>query len=133
MSEFKPTAWVRTNCPYSFKFRLFVTEAGISDRFHLVPMDPDDLEFAATKSEIDRRSGRSTSFPTVEIAPSVFLSDSDALIEHYSSEYGIDPAETPTLTFYRNGLFVCYVEMFSILASPLGWIARLGRRPKAFR
>lgn len=133
MSEFKPTAWVRTNCPYSFKFRLFVTEAGISDHLQFVAMDPDSPDFAAVKSEIDRRSGRETVFPTVEVAPNEFLSDSEALIEHFSAKHGIDASELPTLAFYRSGLYVCYLEMFSILARPLGWIARLGRRPKAFR
>jgi hypothetical protein len=133
LPEFKPTAWVRTNCPYSFKFRLFVTEAGISDQFQFVAMDPDSPDFARVKSEIDRRSGRKTVFPTVEVAPNEFLTDSEALINHFSAEHGIDASDLPTLTFYRNGLYVCYIEMFSILASPLGWIARLGRRPKAFR
>jgi hypothetical protein len=133
LSEFKPTAWVRTNCPYSFKFRLFVTEAGISDQFQFVAMDPNSPDFARVKSEIDRRSGQKTVFPTVEVAPNEFLTDSEALINHFSAEHGIDVSDLPTLTFYRNGLYVCYIEMFSILASPLGWIARIGRRPKAFR
>lgn len=96
-------------------------------------MDPDSPNFSATKSQIDQRAGTSTVFPTVETAPGRFMADSDALIEHYSVEFGVEHADLPTLTFYRNGLFVCYVEMFSILASPLGWIARLGRRPQAFR
>jgi len=133
LSDFKPTAWVRTNCPYSFKFRLFVTEAGISDRFQFVAMDPDGPDFESVKSEIDRRSGKKTVFPIVEVAPDDFMTDSDALIKHFSSEHGIDASDLPTLAFYRNGLYVCYIEMFSILASPLGWIARLGRRPKALR
>lgn len=133
MTEFKPTAWVRTNCPYSFKFRIFVAEAGLSDKFHFVPMDPDSPDFATIKSEVDRRSGRKTAFPTVEIAPDEFKDDSDALIAHYSSKFGVNPTGLPTLDFYRKGLFICYLEMFSILARPLGWIARYGRRPKAFR
>lgn len=133
MSDFKPIAWVRTNCPYSFKFRLFVTEAGISDQFQFVAMDPDSPDFERVKSEIDQRSDQKTVFPIVEIAPNKFLTDSDVLIDHFAAEHGIDTSDLPTLTFYRNGLYACYIEMFSILASPLGWIARLGRRPKAFR
>jgi hypothetical protein len=133
MSTFKPTAWLRTNCPYSFKFRIFITEAGIADHFHIVAMNPDHADFAAKSAEISRRSGVKTVFPTVEIAPEQFMADSDALIAHYATSLSIDPASLPTLDFYRNGLFVCYTEMFAILATPLGWLARLGRRPKAFR
>lgn len=133
MAKFKPTAWIRTNCPYSFKFLLFVTEAGLKDQFDFVPMDPDSAEFATTKQSIDQRAGRLSSFPIVEIAPDEFLSDSDALITHFGERYEIDPDKMYSLMFYRRGLYVCYLEMFSILARPLGWIARLGKRPKAFR
>lgn len=133
MPDFTPTAWVRTNCPYSFKFRLFVTEAGLATAFRFIPMDPDSAEFAPEKAELDRRAGRVTVFPTVEVAPGRFMSDSDALIAHFAAERGIDETGLATLAFYRGGLYPCYLEMFSILATPLGWIARLGRRPKAFR
>lgn len=133
MSEFIPTAWVRTNCPYSFKFRLFVTEAGLSDQFSFIPMDPDSPDFATIKGELDRKAGRSITFPLVEVAPNQFMTDSDALITHFADRYGLDDSAMPTLSFYRSGLYVCYLEMFAILAKPLGWIARLGRHPKAFR
>ena len=133
MTEFVPTAWVRTNCPYSFKFRLFVVEAGLAKKFHFVPMTPGSKDFEEIKSQIEHRSGRKAQFPTVEVAPGTFMTDSDELIEYFAAQYGKSANELETLSFYRNGIFLCYVEMFSILARPLGWIARLGRRPFAFR
>ena len=133
MEDFRPTAWVRTNCPYSFKFRLFVTEAGLAEQFNFIEMDPDSSDFIRMRSELDQRSGRRTSFPTVEVTSGEFMSDSDALIDHFAETLGIDQSALPALSFYRRGLYVCYLEMFSILSRPLGWVARLGRRPKAFR
>lgn len=133
MADFKPTAYIRTNCPYSFKFLLFLTEAGLQDQFDFVPMNPETAEFETRKTEIEGRMGRNAVFPLVEVAPSEFMSDSDNLIEHFSANHDIDSASLYALKFYRGGLYPCYLEMFSILATPLGWIARLGKRPKAFR
>ena len=41
MSDFRPKAYVKTVCPFSFKFRLFVTEAGLADQVEFIPMNPD--------------------------------------------------------------------------------------------
>lgn len=133
MSDFIPTAWVRTTCPYSFKLRLFLTEAGLTGKVTFVPMDPDAADFRAKKAELDRMAGHHTAFPTVEVAPGEFRSGSDELIAHFAALHGIEEASLPTLAFYRGGLYPAYLEMFAILASPLGWIMRLGRKPRALR
>lgn len=133
MAKFKPKAWVRTNCPYSFKFRLFLLEAGLSDEFQIFSMDPDSPDFSQKVSKMEAQFNQKVIFPIVEHAPGKVLTDSDALIEYFSSKWKIDQSKLSVLSFYRSGLFVCYVEMFSILARPLGWVARLGTRPKAFR
>lgn len=133
MTDFKPTAYIRTNCPFSFKFLLFVTEAGLQDQFEFVPMNPETPEFETRKKEIEARMARKAVFPLVEVAPEEFMSDSDTLIDHFGQSFGVDADGMYALKFYRSGLFPCYLEMFSILAAPLGWIARLGKRPKAFR
>jgi hypothetical protein len=133
MTDFKPTAYIRTNCPYSFKFLLFVTEAGLQDRFDFVPMNPEAEEFVHREQEIEERMGRNAVFPLVEVAAGEFMSDSDNLIDHFSRIHNIDSGAMFALKFYRGGLYLCYLEMFSILATPLGWLARLGKRPKAFR
>lgn len=133
MPDFTPTIWVRTTCPYSFKLRLFLTETGLTGTVSFIPMDPDAPEFRAKKAELDRIAGRPTAFPTAEIAPGEFLSGSDELIRHFAALHGIDEASLPTLAFYRGGLYPAYLEMVDILASPLGWIMRLGRKPRALR
>lgn len=133
MSDFKPTAWVKTTCPFSFKFRLFATEAGLHDRFEFVAMNPMEEGFAAAKADLEARSGGPVVFPTVEVAPGEFQNDSDALIERYAGENGIDPGSLPTLQFYLGGLFPTILDLFDYSAGPLPWLIHLGRRPLAFR
>jgi glutathione S-transferase len=133
MSEFIPTAYVKTNCPFSFKFRLFILEAGLTAHVRFVALDPDAANHAKDKAELASKIGRRHSFPVVEAEPDNYLTDSDDLIDHFASVHGVDPETLPTLNFYRTGLFPAFLEMFHILATPLGWIARLGRKPTAFR
>lgn len=133
MSDFHPTAYVKTNCPFSFKFRLFAAEAGLAKHIHFVALDPDSPNHAAEKSELAAKVGHAHTFPVVEIETGSYMTDSDELIEFFAERHGIDAASLPTLQFYRTGLFPTFLEMFHVLASPLGWIARMGRKPKAFR
>lgn len=133
MSEFKPRAFVKTTCPFSFKFRLFVTEAGLSDQFEFVPMDPFSDDFSAVKADIEAKYGKPVIFPVVEVEPGKFMSDSDALITHYASKFGVDDKALPTLNFYRNGLFPTIMELEDLSSGPLQWLIRLGRVPRAFR
>ena len=133
MSDFIPTAYVKTNCPFSFKFRLFITEAGLDTHVRFVALDPDTPSHTKDKADLALKIGHSHTFPVVEVEPNSYLTDSDDLIAHFANLHGIDPMTLPTLQFYRTGLFPTFLEMFHILATPLGWIARLGRKPKAFR
>jgi glutathione S-transferase len=133
MSEFIPTAYVKTNCPFSFKFRLFITEAGLAAHVRYVALDPNAPSHKRDKADLASKIGRDHTFPVVEVEPNNYLTDSDDLISHFANLNGIDPVTLPTLQFYRTGLFPTFLEMFHILATPLGWIVRLGRNPTAFR
>ncbi len=133
MADFAPKAYVKTNCPFSFKFRLFALEAGLAETMEFIELDVDASSHASEKSELRSRVGRAHTFPIVEIAEQEFMDDSDLLIEHFAKLHDIDDSQLSTLNFYRDGLFPTFLEMFHILAMPLGWVARGGRKPKAFR
>lgn len=133
MSGFKPTAYVKTNCPFSFKFRLFMTEAGLAETIRFVALDPKSASYMTDKDTLAKKIGHKHTFPVVETEPGKYLTDSDALIAFFADLHSVDPATMATLQFYKSGLFPTFLEMFHILATPLGWIARLGRKPTAFR
>ncbi len=67
MSDFKPKAYVKTNCPYSFKFRLFAVEAGLADQIEFVELDVDAMSHAKDKMDLRDRVGRAHTFPIVEV------------------------------------------------------------------
>jgi len=133
MPDFIPNAYVKTNCPFSFKFRLFMMEAGLSRNVRFVAIDPDSPNYEQEKADLQTKVGHAHTFPIVEVEPGIYRADSDELILYFSDFHAIEPATLPTLNFYETGLYPTFLEMFHILATPLGWLARFGRKPKAFR
>lgn len=102
---FKPKAYLREGCPFSFKFLLFASEGGIRDKFELIRCNPDAPGFEAIRSSLQAGLHKPATFPTVEIEPGRFLSDSDDLIEHYASLYHIEVEKLPVLSFYLQTIF----------------------------
>ncbi|HEY8519632.1 MAG TPA: hypothetical protein VIN61_06105 [Gammaproteobacteria bacterium] len=108
---FKARAYVKEGCPFSFKFLLFMTEAGLLDRIEIVRMDPNDPSFEATKARLSEGLGKPATFPTVEVAPGVYQSDSERLIALFAERHGVNPDELPILSFYKQTIFPQVVEL----------------------
>ena len=100
---FKPKAYLKEGCPYPFKYLLFMAEAALIDRIEIVRCDPDSADFDKTKDKLTQATGREATFPTVEIEPGRYLSDSDRLIDHFAAVYKVDPGTLPALLFAASG------------------------------
>ena len=105
-------AYLLLGCPFCFKFLLFMTEAGLLDQIEVITLDHSAPDYGDTKQSLEEKAGRKVSFPTVEIAPGVYESDTQALIDHYRAKGGIGDASLPTLEFYEQGLFQNVVNLF---------------------
>lgn len=96
--------YLRTDCPFSFKFLLFISEARVLDRFEIVRADPNSAEFEQIKAKLEQATGKKATFPTVEIEPGIYKSDSDALIEHFAKKLNVDVSSLVALAFYKEGI-----------------------------
>ena len=112
--SFKPKAYLKEACPFSFKFWLFMVEAGIADQIEVIRCAPNDPAFEKVKASLAKGLGRAASFPTVEIEPGHYQSDSDALIQHFASRNGIDASQLPALAFYKETIFPQIVELHKL-------------------
>ena len=108
---FKPKAYLKEGCPYSFKYLLFMTEAGLLNQVDVIRCDPESAKFDVVKEKLSKATGRDATFPTVEIAPQRYLSDSDKLIGHYARASNVDPGKLPALSFYNETLFPQLVSL----------------------
>lgn len=102
---FKPRAHLKEGCPYSFKYLLFMAEAGLVDRIDVRRYEDESPEYEAAKEKLGEATGKQAEFPTVEIEPGRYMTDSDELIAHFARRHGIDAAKLPALSFYKETIF----------------------------
>ena len=98
------TAYFKRTCPYSLKFRIFLSEADLEDRFNMVVFDDGDDTHQQLRRRLEQ-AGLKPSFPAVETDNDQFRTGSDELIQHYAREAGIDPGQLPLLDYYTRGVF----------------------------
>jgi len=112
--EFRAKAYIKEKCPFSFKFLVFMSEAGLLDRIDIVRVDPGDSGFENTKSMLGEHLGNPATFPVVEVKPGQYMTDSDRLIERYAAEAHLDADSMPVLSFYKQSIFPQLIELFQI-------------------
>jgi hypothetical protein len=109
--SFKAKAYLKDGCPFSFKFLLFMVEAGLADRIEVIRCNPSDAQFDAIKAKLAAGLGKDATFPTVEVEPGQYQSDSDALIRRFANEHGVRTQGLPALTFYTETIFPQVIEL----------------------
>jgi glutathione S-transferase len=109
-STFKPRAYVKNGCPFSFKYLVFMAEAGLLGEIEIVRLRESAPDFAAIKKDLSAHLGKPATFPTVEVEPTHFMADSDRLIEHFASLYGQNVDDLPVLKFYKETIFPQLLE-----------------------
>lgn len=102
---FRARAYLKLGCPFSFKFLLFASEAQLLDSIEIVRCDPERPEFENIKTKLERATNAKASFPTVEVEPGVYKTDSDKLIEYYAQRKRVADQKLQALSFYRDSIF----------------------------
>ncbi len=111
---FTAKAYVKDGCPFSFKYLVFMTEAGLLGNIEIVRLREGDADFDATKQRLSDGLGKPASFPTVEIEPNRYMSDSDKLIEHYAERHRLRADDLPVLSFYKQTILPKLFELHKL-------------------
>lgn len=108
---FKPIVYLKQNCPFCMKIRLFILEAGLAD-------DVETRDFAGGTPREDMIRAElaphlsKVSFPAAQLQPGQFIADSDAIIAALARESGRDPAEMPVYQNYVEGPFAVLMKLW---------------------
>ena len=113
-NAFKPKAYVKEGCPFSFKFLVFMAEGGLLDQIEIVRVEAEGPSAEATKQKLTEQLGKAATFPTVEIERGRYMTDSDRLIEHYAEREGWRPDEMPVLSLYKQTIFPQLLELHQL-------------------
>ncbi len=111
---FKAKAYIKEGCPFSYKFLAFMAEAQLLDEIEIVRLREGDAGYEATKRMLDERLGKAATFPTLELEPGLYMTDSDRLIEHYAKREALRPDEMPVLSLYKQGILPKLFELHKI-------------------
>ena len=101
-AEFRPVLYLKDKCPWCLKLRLFLLEAGLADLVEERFFAAGDEAEAGIRAYLGAHLEKVT-FPTVELAPQQFLQDSQAIIDHYAAQAGVDVASLKVLDQYVRG------------------------------
>ena len=102
---FMPKAYLKEGCPFSFKYLLFMAEARLLDRIEVIRCNLESAGFEGIKAKLAAATNEPATFPTVEVEPGRYQSDSDQLIEYYARTNKIVLSDLPALSFYTEGIF----------------------------
>ncbi|KAA0116690.1 glutathione S-transferase domain-containing protein [Methylobacterium sp. P1-11] len=102
-ATFKPTVYLKTGCPFCLKVRLFLLETGQLDQVVLREFVPGDDEVTAIRALLAPVVEKVT-FPTAELTPGRFTTESDAIVAYFAKLAGVDPDALPTYRSYLDGV-----------------------------
>jgi len=98
------------------------------DDLNIVRLREGEAGFDATKQRLSEQLGKPVSFPTVEIEPGRYMSDSDRLIEHYAEPHRLIPDELPVLSLFKQTIFPKLIELHKLKTGKASRAASSGLR-----
>ena len=110
--NFKPILYLKNGCPFCFKLRVFLLDAGLLDRFVLREFSEGSNDEKAIRDELSPHFDK-VSFPSAQVTSGTYKKDSDELIAHFAKERGVDPAKLGTYQAYVEGPFALIMSLFS--------------------
>lgn len=109
--DFMPVLYLKQNCPFCLKVRIALLETGPHDgivQHDVAGGSPQDEAVRATLAPHLTRIG----FPTAEIAPGRFLTESDEIVAWIGERAGRDPATLPVYRNYVDGPFATMMTLW---------------------
>ena len=110
-TDFRPILFLLHQCPFCLKLMIYLTEAGLIDRFDLVVFESGSAEQLQVRDRLSPHFDQ-LSFPVAEVAPGDFRKDSDALIAYFADQGGADPATLTLLPYYDTGVKSHVISLF---------------------
>ncbi|MEE3622941.1 glutathione S-transferase N-terminal domain-containing protein [Nitrospirillum sp. BR 11752] len=108
---FKPIVYLKQNCPFCMKIRLFILEAGLGAEVETRDFGSgtpqEDTVRAELKDHLDK-----VSFPAAQIRPGQFITESDDIIAALARKSGRDPATMPIYQNYVDGPFAALMRLW---------------------
>lgn len=111
MADFTPTLYLKDKCPFCFKVRIALLEAGLWDKVIVREFVTGEPEEAAIRETLAPHFEKVT-FPAAEIAPGKYLADSDGIVAELVGTVGKKPEDLTALNAYLRGPFASMMNLY---------------------
>lgn len=111
MPEFRPAIFIKEKCPFCLKLRIGLLEAGMAGEVDWKEHAPGGPAEEEAKARLAGNVEKVT-FPTAEVAPGEYVADSDAILDHFLANKGVDRKTLPVLDAYVTGAFQGLMDLY---------------------
>lgn len=110
-TSFKPIVYLKQNCPFCMKVRLFLLEAGMGETVETRDFAEGTAEEDAIRAELLPHFEK-PSFPTAQLEPGRYVAESDDIIAFLAEKSAHDPANMPVYRNYVDGPFALAMKLW---------------------
>lgn len=107
---FTPIIYLKENCPFCLKIRIFLLESGLADQVEIRNFAAGSDEEASIRAELQQNLEK-VSFPAAQFEPGRYIAESDDIIAILAEKSGCDPTKMPVYRNYINGIFATAMRL----------------------
>jgi glutathione S-transferase len=111
VNSFKPIVYLKENCPFCLKVRLFLLESGLASEVEIRDFIPGTQQEDVVRSELSPHFEKVT-FPTAQLEPGRYVAESDDIVAFFAAKAGRDPADMPVYRNYVDGVFAMSMQLW---------------------
>ncbi|MGO4568419.1 glutathione S-transferase N-terminal domain-containing protein [Rhizobium sp. 2YAF20] len=108
---FKPVVYVKENCPFCLKVRLFLLEAGMMEAVEIRDFAPGSKQEEDIRAELSPHLAQ-VSFPSAQLEPGRYIAESDDIIAFLAVKSGREPTSLPVFENYVEGPFKMMMNLW---------------------
>lgn len=108
---FKPIVYLKENCPFCLKVRLFLLESGLASEVESRDFVPGTEQEEKIRTDLLPHLDK-VSFPCGQLEPGRYVTESDDIVAFFAAKAGRDPAGLPVYRNYVDGVFAMSMKLW---------------------
>lgn len=99
----RPVVYLKKNCPWCLKLRLFLLEADLIDSIEIRDFSPNTQQEQEVRAELGAHLDKVT-FPAAQMKPGFYMRVSDDIIAYFAAAAQVVPKPMPAFKSYVEGV-----------------------------
>lgn len=110
-TPFRPTLYLNHRCPFCLKLVMYLSNAGLLDRFDMDVFEPGSEDEQRIRGLLSPHFEKVT-FPAAQVAPGEYMKETDDLIARFEKDAPVKASELPLMDYYTSGVLQQIKDLF---------------------